>query len=71
MFFRPVNALTKGIGIKEYSEWPTIPQLYVDKEFVGGTDIMMSMHQDGSLAKLLEDKEVLVPAESSPESGSP
>ncbi|THX08124.1 glutaredoxin [Aureobasidium pullulans] len=50
-------------GIKEYSEWPTIPQLYVDKEFVGGTDILMSMHQDGSLAKLLEDKDVLVPAE--------
>jgi len=37
--------------------------LYVDKEFVGGTDILMSMHQDGSLAKLLEDKDVLVPAE--------
>ncbi|THY22444.1 glutaredoxin [Aureobasidium pullulans] len=50
-------------GIKEYSEWPTIPQLYVDKEFVGGTDILMSMHQDGSLAKLLEEKNVLVPAE--------
>ena len=51
-------------GIKEYSEWPTIPQLYVEKEFVGGTDIMMSMHQDGSLAKLLEEKDVLIPAES-------
>ncbi|GAB7342201.1 hypothetical protein MBLNU457_g0450t1 [Dothideomycetes sp. NU457] len=50
-------------GIKEYSDWPTIPQLYVDKEFVGGTDILMSMHQDGSLAKLLEEKDVLVPAE--------
>ncbi|KAG9556207.1 monothiol glutaredoxin-5, partial [Aureobasidium melanogenum] len=50
-------------GIKEYSEWPTIPQLYVDKEFIGGTDILMSMHQDGSLAKLLEEKDVLVPAE--------
>ncbi|EMF08525.1 monothiol glutaredoxin-5, mitochondrial precursor [Sphaerulina musiva SO2202] len=50
-------------GIKEYSEWPTIPQLYVNKEFVGGTDIMMSMHQDGSLAKLLEEQDVLVPAE--------
>ena len=59
------------VGIKEYSEWPTIPQLYVDKEFVGGTDIMMSMHQDGSLAKLLEEKDVLVPAESSSESESP
>ena len=50
-------------GIKEYSDWPTIPQLYVDKEFIGGTDILMSMHQDGSLAKLLEEKNVLVPAE--------
>ncbi|KAI7088212.1 Monothiol glutaredoxin-5 [Hortaea werneckii] len=50
-------------GIKEYSDWPTVPQLYVEKEFVGGTDIMMSMHQDGSLAKLLEEKGVLVPAE--------
>ncbi|CAN9218929.1 unnamed protein product [Alternaria alternata] len=44
-------------GIKEYSEWPTIPQLYVDKEFVGGCDILMSMHQDGSLAKMLEEKD--------------
>jgi monothiol glutaredoxin len=50
-------------GIKEYSEWPTIPQLYVDNEFIGGTDILMSMHSDGSLAKLLEEKDVLVPAE--------
>lgn len=37
----------------------------MEKEFVGGTDIMMSMHQDGSLAKLLEEKDVLVPAEAS------
>lgn len=51
------------VGIKEYSEWPTIPQLYVEKEFVGGCDILMSMHQDGSLAKMLEEKNVLVPAE--------
>ncbi|KNG52265.1 monothiol glutaredoxin-5, mitochondrial precursor [Stemphylium lycopersici] len=50
-------------GIKEYSEWPTIPQLYVDKEFVGGCDILMTMHQDGSLAKMLEEKGVVVPAE--------
>ena len=46
-------------GIKEYSEWPTVPQLYVDKEFIGGCDILMSMHQNGELAKLLEDKGVL------------
>ncbi|KAL1965159.1 hypothetical protein VTN77DRAFT_6072 [Rasamsonia byssochlamydoides] len=50
-------------GIKEYSDWPTIPQLYVDKEFIGGCDILMSMHQNGELAKLLEEKGVLVPAE--------
>ena len=50
-------------GIKEYSDWPTIPQLYVDNEFVGGCDILMSMHQNGELAKLLEDKGVLVSAD--------
>ncbi|KAL9083238.1 MAG: hypothetical protein Q9159_005908 [Coniocarpon cinnabarinum] len=50
--------------IKEFSEWPTIPQLYLDKEFVGGCDILMSMHQDGSLAKMLEEKKVLVEGES-------
>lgn len=49
-------------GIKEFSDWPTIPQLYVDKEFVGGCDILMSMHQSGELAKMLEEKGVLVPA---------
>lgn len=49
-------------GIKEYSEWPTIPQLYIDKEFVGGCDILVSMHQNGELAKILEEKKVLVPA---------
>ncbi|KAL2018350.1 hypothetical protein VTK56DRAFT_953 [Thermocarpiscus australiensis] len=47
-------------GIKEYSDWPTIPQLYVDKEFIGGCDIIVSMHQNGELAKLLEEKGVLV-----------
>ncbi|KAF2872509.1 thioredoxin-like protein [Massariosphaeria phaeospora] len=50
-------------GIKEYSEWPTIPQLYLEKEFVGGCDIVMTMHQDGSLAKMLEEKGVVLPAE--------
>jgi monothiol glutaredoxin len=51
-------------GIKEFSDWPTIPQLYVDGEFVGGCDILLSMHQDGSLAELLEKKGVLVEAKS-------
>ncbi|KAI8633629.1 glutaredoxin [Xylariaceae sp. FL1651] len=50
-------------GIKEFSDWPTIPQLYLDKEFVGGCDILVSMHQDGSLAKMLEEKGVLAPLE--------
>ncbi|MCJ1225100.1 monothiol glutaredoxin grx5 [Toensbergia leucococca] len=50
-------------GIKEYSDWPTIPQLYINKEFVGGCDILMTMHQNGELAKMLEDKGVLVAAE--------
>ena len=41
-------------GIKEYSEWPTIPQLYVKGEFVGGSDIMMEMFESGELQQLLE-----------------
>ncbi|KAG8983937.1 monothiol glutaredoxin grx5 [Tulasnella sp. JGI-2019a] len=41
-------------GIKEYSDWPTIPQLYVNGEFVGGCDIVMSMHQNGELGSVLE-----------------
>lgn len=40
-------------GIKEYANWPTIPQLYVDGEFVGGSDIMMEMHQAGELQSML------------------
>lgn len=48
-------------GIKEYSDWPTIPQLYVDGDFVGGCDILVSMHQNGDLAKMFEEKKVLVP----------
>ncbi|KAL1835882.1 hypothetical protein VTJ49DRAFT_5954 [Mycothermus thermophilus] len=50
-------------GIKEYSDWPTIPQLYIDKEFVGGCDIVVSMHQSGELAKMLEEKGVLLKEE--------
>jgi len=41
-------------GIKEYANWPTIPQLYVNGEFVGGSDIMTEMYQSGELKKLLE-----------------
>ncbi|HEY8592938.1 MAG TPA: Grx4 family monothiol glutaredoxin [Sphingomicrobium sp.] len=40
-------------GIKEFSEWPTIPQLYVKGEFVGGSDIMMEMYESGELQELL------------------
>jgi monothiol glutaredoxin len=40
-------------GIKEYSNWPTIPQLYVKGEFVGGSDIMMEMYQSGELQQVL------------------
>jgi monothiol glutaredoxin len=40
-------------GIKEYSNWPTIPQLYVKGEFVGGSDIMMEMYENGELQKVL------------------
>lgn len=41
-------------GVKSYSEWPTIPQLYIGGEFVGGSDIMIEMYQAGELAELLE-----------------
>jgi monothiol glutaredoxin len=41
-------------GIKEYANWPTIPQLYVNGEFVGGADIVREMYQSGELQKLLE-----------------
>jgi monothiol glutaredoxin len=40
-------------GVKEYANWPTIPQLYIDGEFVGGSDIMMEMYQSGELKQLL------------------
>ena len=43
-------------GIKEYSDWPTIPQLYVKGEFVGGSDIMMEMFESGELKALVGEK---------------
>ena len=43
-------------GIKIFSEWPTIPQLYIKKEFVGGCDIVKEMYENGELKKILEDK---------------
>jgi monothiol glutaredoxin len=45
-------------GIKAFSDWPTIPQLYVKGEFVGGSDIMMEMYESGELAELMADKGV-------------
>ncbi|MGF7146868.1 monothiol glutaredoxin [Sphingomonas zeicaulis] len=45
-------------GIKQYSDWPTIPQLYVKGEFVGGSDIMMEMYEAGELQQLLTDQGV-------------
>lgn len=41
-------------GIKEYSNWPTIPQLYVDGQFVGGSDILIEMYQSGELQQMVE-----------------
>ena len=55
--FESVDVLQdQGIrqGIKAYSDWPTIPQLYVGGEFVGGSDIMMEMYESGELAELVK-----------------
>jgi len=46
-------------GIKAYSDWPTIPQLYVKKEFIGGCDIVKEMFEKGELKKLFEDKKII------------
>ena len=43
-------------GIKIFSDWPTIPQLYIKKEFIGGCDIIKEMYENGELKKILEDK---------------
>ena len=45
-------------GIKEFSDWPTIPQLYVDREFIGGCDIVREMYMSGELKTLLDEKEI-------------
>ena len=57
--FKGVNVLADEKlrqGIKEFSEWPTIPQLYIKKEFVGGCDIVKEMYENGELKKVLESK---------------
>ena len=45
-------------GIKVFSDWPTIPQLYINKEFVGGCDIVKEMYENGELKKVLENKKI-------------
>ena len=59
--FKGVNVLENQNlrnGIKEYSDWPTIPQLYIKKEFVGGCDIVKEMYENGELKKTLKDKAI-------------
>ena len=59
--FKGVNVLENEHirqGIKEFSEWPTIPQLYIKKEFVGGCDIVKEMFESGELKKILEKKQI-------------
>ena len=48
-------------GIKEFSSWPTIPQLYINGEFIGGSDIINEMFENGELKELLEKNNLLVP----------
>ena len=57
-------------GIKTYSNWPTIPQLYVKGEFVGGCDIIREMFQSGELQSLLKDKGVAAKAPRAPETSA-
>ena len=57
--FKTVNVLEDEAirqGIKEYANWPTIPQLYINGEFVGGSDIMLEMYEAGELQPLLAPK---------------
>lgn len=57
--FKDINVLEDDEirqGIKDFTDWPTIPQLYVKGEFVGGCDIIREMYEDGELQKLLQDK---------------
>ncbi|MGH6987182.1 MAG: Grx4 family monothiol glutaredoxin [Caulobacteraceae bacterium] len=63
--FAGVNVLQSDelrVGVKVFSDWPTIPQLYVEGEFVGGCDIVREMFQSGELKTLLRDKGLLTEA---------
>ena len=65
--FKGVNVLENQSlreGIKVYSDWPTIPQLYVKNEFVGGCDIIKEMYESGELTKLFETKSINFKAKS-------
>ena len=60
--FKGVNVLEDQDlrdGIKEFSDWPTIPQLYVKKEFIGGCDIVKELFEKGDLKKILEEKKII------------
>ena len=57
--FKGINVLENPEireGIKVFSDWPTIPQLYIKKEFIGGCDIIKEMYENGELKKILDDK---------------
>ena len=57
--FKAINVLedqTLRAGIKVFSDWPTIPQLYIKKEFVGGCDIIKEMYESGEIKKVFDDK---------------
>ena len=59
--FKGINVLENGElreGIKEYSDWPTIPQLYIKGEFIGGCDIVKEMFEKGDLQKKFEEKKI-------------
>ena len=59
--FKGINVLEDQAlreGIKKFSDWPTIPQLYIKKEFVGGCDIVKEMYENGELKKIFKDKGV-------------
>ena len=59
--FKGINVLEDQSlreGIKVFSDWPTIPQLYVKKEFIGGCDIVKEMYESGELKKVFNDKEI-------------
>ena len=60
--FKGVNVLENQIlrqGIKEYSDWPTIPQLYIKSEFIGGCDIVKEMFENGELKNLLINHKII------------